>query len=306
MRTLKAFAVLCLGLLIPGSAVFAQPIGSMQNQCSTVGQTYFRDFTARTEMRYDGQRVDGTYAINGRIFLETRAEPFSCSFAPGGTRMTEFYAEGRLRNAYLPGQGGGQAPNAPGAGIVQVTGVSGNDVLNVRSGPGTQYRITGTLSNGTSVHKLNCQGVGTGEWCQIEMLTDMRERGWVNGRYLTAGAAAQLPSAPPSAGAGGTSTVRVQFAPGTNGARMSGTLAPGASRRYVLGARNGQFLTFRLADHGPNISYQIFNPDRTFLLDQMPAGQRYKGQLWQTGDHVIEVINRSNRTQDYTAVFHIK
>lgn len=306
MRTVKALAVFCIGLIIPASAAVAQPIGTMLNQCSTVGQTYFRDFMARTDMQYNGQRVDGTYAINGQIFLETRAEPFSCSFGPGGKRMTEFYAEGGLRNAYLPGHGGGQAPSAPSAGIVQVTGVSGNDVLNVRSGPGTQYGKTGALSNGTSVRKLQCQGVGNGQWCQIEMLTDMRERGWVNSRYLTIGAAAQLPSAPPSAGAGGTSTVRVQFAPGSNGARMRGTLAPGESRRYVLGARNGQFLTFRLADHGPNISYQIFNPDRSFLLDQMPAGQSYKGQLWQTGDHVIEVINRSNRTQEYTAVFHIK
>ena len=37
--------------------------------------------------------------------------------------------------------------------------------------------------------------------------------------------------------------------------------------------------------------YQIFNPDGSFLLDQMGAAQEYRGQLWQSGDHVIEVIN---------------
>ena len=87
---------------------------------------------------------------------------------------------------------------------------------------------------------------------------------------------------------------------------MNGTLAPGESRRYILGARNGQFLNVHFSKHGNNVSYQIFNPDRSFLLDQVPAGQKYVGQLWQTGDHVIEVINRANHRRDYTVVFHIK
>lgn len=309
MRTLRAIVLLSLGLVAPLSGAIGQPVGSMLDACSAVGRTYFRDGLARTDMRYDGQRVDGTHAVNGQIVLETRAEPFSCSFGPNGRRMVEFFAEGRLRNAYLPGGGAAQPSNAPGAagtGIVEVTGVSGNDVLNVRAGPGTQYRKTGALSSGTPVRNLGCQGVGNARWCQIEMLTDMRERGWVNGRYLTAGTATQLPSPPNSAGSGDPSTVRVKFAPGTAGATLAGSLAPGDSRRYVLGARNGQFLDVRFADHGANVSYQIFNPDRTFLLDQVPAGQTYRGQLWQSGDHVIEVINRSNRTRSYTVVFHVR
>jgi len=78
------------------------------------------------------------------------------------------------------------APSAPrGSGhVTHVTGVAANDVLNVRSGPGTNDRIVGALGNGDQVRNLGCQSHGSSRWCQIEMMTDMHERGWVNTRYL--------------------------------------------------------------------------------------------------------------------------
>jgi hypothetical protein len=99
--------------------------------------------------------------------------------------------------------------------------------------------------------------------------------------------------------------VRVQFAAGTNGAELTGALAPGESRRYMLGARNGQDLYVRVAAQGPDMYYQIFNPDRSFLLEQMTSGQEYRGQLWQSGDHVIEVINRGSSNIPYNVIFRI-
>jgi len=219
--------------------------------------------------------------------------------------MVDFFAEGRVRNAFLPGSGGNSGTQASGSGIVQVTGLAGNDLLNVRSGPGTNFRVIGALSNGTRVKQLECAAVGSSRWCQIEMMTDMRERGWVNARYLTGGVAAQLPETPPAAGTGGTSTVRVRFSAGANTAVLDGDLAPGASRRFIVGARNLQDLQVSVsAVRG--LSYQIFNPDGTFLLDQVPAAQTYRGQLWQTGDHVIEVINRSNRALSYNLAISIR
>ena len=47
----------------------------------------------------------------------------------------------------------------------------------------------GALANGDSVRLLGCQNVGNSRWCEIEMMTDMRERGWVAGRYLREAAA---------------------------------------------------------------------------------------------------------------------
>ncbi|NEV60957.1 SH3 domain-containing protein [Thiorhodococcus minor] len=283
--------VCILGITAPADA---RSTGAMLDACARVGKSFFREGQARTEMKYNGQRVDGTHAINGDIFLETRKESFACSFDRGGGRMVEFFAEGRLQNAYLPGGGA----DASGGDMVRVPDVGAGDVLNVRSGPGTNYRILGALGNGDSVYRLRCKGQGRSRWCEIEMRSDMRERGWVNARYLREGAAVQQPS-PPPAGQGGTSTERVRFKPGTSGAELSGSLMPGESRRYLLRASNGQDLRARLDAGGPDLYYQIFNPDGSFLLEQVGAAQAYRGQLWQSGDHVVEVINRGNRPRSY-------
>jgi hypothetical protein len=136
------------------------------------------------------------------------------------------------------------------------------------------------------------------------MMTDMRETGWVSARYLTGGAAVQLPSTPPSAGAGETTTVRVRFPAGASGTELTETLPPGGSCRYLLGGRNGQMLSFRLAASARDLSWQIFNPDGS-LMDQASSGRDYRGSLWQSGDHVVEVMNRSNRTHGYTVIFGI-
>lgn len=103
----------------------------------------------------------------------------------------------------------------------------------------------------------------------------------------------------------GTSTERVRFDRGTTGTELTGTLTPGSSTRYVVGAKNLQNLYVRVAAKGSGIHYQIFNPDGSFLLDQMTSDKEYRGQLWQSGDHVIEVINRGNRNTSYNLIISV-
>ncbi len=109
-----------------------------------------------------------------------------------------------------------------------------------------------------------------------------------------------------SSGTGAPSTERVEFASGTSGAELTGSLLPQENRRYILGARDGQFLYFRLAANGPGMTYVIYNPDGSVLLDETDAAQEYRGQLWQSGDHVIEVYNTSNGAQSYNVIFGIE
>lgn len=104
---------------------------------------------------------------------------------------------------------------------------------------------------------------------------------------------------------GATETVRVRFPPGSSGVDLVGRLRPGNSVRYVLGASNGQFLNIELLPEDPGLVYQIFNPDQSFLLDQMSARTPYRGQLWQSGDHVVEVYNNGHRNASYTIDFWI-
>lgn len=142
-------------------------------------------------MKYNGQRVDGTHAINGSIFLENRLERFACSFDRDGRRMVEFFAEGRQQNAYLPGRRGGHRGQGShggrpdDSGLLRVTGVPSNDILNVRRGPSARSAIVGALANGDRVRNLGCRAEGGSRWCRIQMLDDMRSEGWVNARYLS-------------------------------------------------------------------------------------------------------------------------
>ena len=107
------------------------------------------------------------------------------------------------------------------------------------------------------------------------------------------------------ASAGSETTVRVQVAAGMTGAELTDSLLPQESRRDVLGARDGQFFYFRLAANGPGMTYVIYNPDGSVLLDEMGAEQEYRGQLWQTGDHVVQVYNTANGAQSYNVIFGI-
>lgn len=84
---------------------------------------------------------------------------------------------------------------------------------------------------------------------------------------------------------------RVQFDPGTSGTAMTAKLAPNSSVRYILGAGEGQFLRVDVASRGGALDYRIFNPDGSALLDLIASDTPYEGQLWQSGDHVVEVVN---------------
>ena len=106
--------------------------------------------------------------------------------------------------------------------------------------------------------------------------------------------------------AGASDRVRVSFDAGTTGTELSDTLAPGASRQYIIGAAAEQDLYTRVAADGPTLDYQIFNPDGSFLLERTGGDLEYRGELWQSGDHVIEVINRTGSEQSYNLIIGIE
>lgn len=93
------------------------------------------------------------------------------------------------------------------------------------------------------------------------------------------------------AGAAVSGTQRVQFAAGTSGVAMSATLNPSTSVRYVLGAATGQMLRVDVGSRGGALDYKIINPDGSALLDLVSSDRPYQGELWQSGDHVVEVVN---------------
>lgn len=93
-----------IGLVFGGSAV-AQSPGYMMEDCKNSSQIFFQDFEARSEAKYDGQRTDGTHAVNGTIYLENRSEYFSCSYNAKGNTLVEFFAEGKGWPDFVKGKG---------------------------------------------------------------------------------------------------------------------------------------------------------------------------------------------------------
>jgi hypothetical protein len=51
---------------------------------------------------------------------------------------------------------------------------------------------------------------------------------------------------------------------------------------------------------------KVGNPDGSVLLDEVSAAKEYRGQLWQSGDHIVEVYNMSNGAQSYNVIFGIE
>lgn len=86
------------------------------------------------------------------------------------------------------------------------------------------------------------------------------------------------------------SEVTVRFAPGTTGATYSNALGSSDAVRYTLGARSEQFLTVDLRGNSALLNYIIYVPDGGILFESSQAGYKYYGQLYQDGDHVVEVF----------------
>ena len=192
---------------------------------------------------------------------------------------------------------------AGGPDFLQVS-VPGGGTLNLRAGPSAGASIVTRIPNGQDVRNLGCRMAEGRRWCRVATLADPGYEGWSAGDFLIEGTAAEAAGAPGMSVGDGEE--RVQFAAGATGAELRGQLAPGESRRYALNARNGQNLYVRVAPQAGPITFQIFNPDGSFLLDQVSSDMEYRGQLWQSGDHVVEVINRTDGIASYSVIMGIE
>jgi hypothetical protein len=67
----------------------------MAEDCANAAQSFFQDFDGKPEMKYQGQRTDGTHAMNGTIPLKNGQDDIQCSYDAEGTTMVDFFAEGK-------------------------------------------------------------------------------------------------------------------------------------------------------------------------------------------------------------------
>ncbi len=102
--------------------------------------------------------------------------------------------------------GGGVATQLPGDSQVagepdywRVSGLKPGDKLNMRSGPGTSFRVVDQLLQGEVVKNEGCTTTGGAMWCEVSRPNRPREVGWVSARYLAASSAPK-----PGSGQGAT------------------------------------------------------------------------------------------------------
>lgn len=75
-------------------------------------------------------------------------------------------------------------PEADPYGTYQVQGVEAGDMLKLRAGPGTEYRILAGLPNGSVVHAHGCQQEGSVRWCNVSVDGARAMDGYVSASYL--------------------------------------------------------------------------------------------------------------------------
>lgn len=76
------------------------------------------------------------------------------------------------------------APVAARSGLYEVHGVGAEDMLKMRAGIGTGYRVILGLPNGTLVRIQRCEASGSVQWCKVTLKEFRGVVGWVSMSYL--------------------------------------------------------------------------------------------------------------------------
>jgi uncharacterized protein YraI len=66
----------------------------------------------------------------------------------------------------------------------EVYGVDEDDMLKLRSGPGTGFTVILGLPNGTQLRVIDCERAGHVQWCKVALGDAPTLRGYVSGAYI--------------------------------------------------------------------------------------------------------------------------
>ena len=89
-----------------------------------------------------------------------------------------------LATAVLGAVPGAEPAEASSAGYYEVVGVEDDDMLKMRAGPGTGYRVIVGLPNGTVLRIYSCQQTGGTRWCKASLKQSRGLKGYVSWSYL--------------------------------------------------------------------------------------------------------------------------
>ena len=81
---------------------------------------------------------------------------------------------------------GGTWSQAATRGDYDVAGVEEDDMLKMRAGPGTGYKVIVGLPNGTALRVHSCTQTGGTRWCKVSLAQARNLVGYVSWAYLRA------------------------------------------------------------------------------------------------------------------------
>ena len=87
---LAAAAAMTTGTAQITSAHPQVSVGKMKANCRARAGRIFRTRLPNISTKYEGQRVDGTHAVNGTFRHRRQVETFQCSFNRSGRRIIRF------------------------------------------------------------------------------------------------------------------------------------------------------------------------------------------------------------------------
>ncbi|MEZ5908797.1 MAG: hypothetical protein R3D31_08370 [Hyphomicrobiaceae bacterium] len=85
-----ALAVVGLATMLPAVPADAATPERMMAECRARAGKALKTRLPNIETKYEGQRTDGTHAVNGTARFSGRTETFQCSFNRAGSRMVNF------------------------------------------------------------------------------------------------------------------------------------------------------------------------------------------------------------------------
>ncbi len=102
MKSIAGFAsvTVVLALFAGSESVHAADQAQMMTTCNTYAARHLGLSTSDiAELTYQGQRVDGTHAVNGST---TRGQTFQCSFNASGSHVVSWYHSGEAHVSTRP------------------------------------------------------------------------------------------------------------------------------------------------------------------------------------------------------------
>jgi len=89
-KSLVAPVILALAATQLSAAAYAETPEAMMAHCRERAHKVLNTRLPNIETKYEGQRTDGTHAVNGTARLDGRVETFQCSFGKGGNDIQRF------------------------------------------------------------------------------------------------------------------------------------------------------------------------------------------------------------------------